>query len=123
MHHALHELPIVFSEAGIITREIALGDLDVSYEVLPKGLDLAPLFKGLPDGLCQCPHWGYLLRGRVRVTYADREEVIERGECFYLPAGHLPHFEEDSEWIVFSPQGEHKETAEAVRRNKAAMGA
>jgi hypothetical protein len=122
MRHALEELPVVFAEAGIITREAALGELDVSYEFLPKGLDLAPLFRGLPDDLCQCPHWGYLLRGRVRVTYADREELIGPGDCFYLPAGHLPQFEEDSEWIMFSPRGAHKETAEAVRRNKAAMG-
>lgn len=121
MRHALEELPLVFAEAGIVTREAALGELDVSYEFLPKGLDLAPLFRGLPDDLCQCPHWGYLLRGRVRVTYADREESIAPGDCFYLPAGHLPHFEEDSEWIMFSPRGAHKETAEAVRRNKAAM--
>jgi hypothetical protein len=122
MRHALGDLPIAFAEAGIITREVALGDMDVSYEFLPEGLDLAPLFRGLPDDLCQCPHWGYLLRGRVRVTYADHEEVIESGDCFYMPAGHLPHFEEDSEWIMFSPRGAHKETAEAVRRNKAAMG-
>lgn len=121
MHHALKDLPIMFAEAGIITRELALGDMDASYEFLPKGLDLGPLFKGLPDDLCQCPHWGYLLRGRVRVTYADREEVIEPGDCFYMPPGHLPHFEEDSEWIMFSPRGAHKETADMVRRNKAAM--
>jgi hypothetical protein len=121
MHYALKDLPIVFTEAGIITREAALDDLDVSYEILPANLDLAPLFVGLPDGLCQCAHWGYLLRGRVRVEYIDNEEVIEAGECFYMAPGHLPHFEEDSEWILFSPRGAHAVTAEAVRRNKALM--
>src|SRR5437667_12366776 len=98
MHYPLTELPVVFSGAGIVTREAALGDFDCSYEVLPRGLDLAPLFRGLPGGLCQCPHWGYLLSGRVRVVYADHAEVIEPGHCFYLPAGHLPRFEEDSAW-------------------------
>jgi hypothetical protein len=61
------------------------------------------------------------LRGRVRIIYADGEELIEPGNCFYLPGGHLPKFEEDSEWIMFSPRNQHKQTAEAVRRNKAEM--
>ncbi len=123
MRYALTDLPVVFAEAGIVTREMAMGDLDASHERLPAGLDLAPLFKGLPDDLCQCQHWGYLLRGRVRVIYPDREELIQPGDCFYMPAGHLPVFEEDSEWLIFSPRGEHKKTADAVRRNKAALGA
>lgn len=123
MRFSLKDLPIVFAEAGIVTREEAMGDLDVSYEVLPAGLDLAPLFAGLPDDMCPCAHWGYLLRGRVRVKYRDREEVIQAGDCFYMAPGHLPIFEEDSEWVMFSPRGEHKKTAEAVRRNKAALQA
>ncbi len=121
MRVALKDLPIVFAEAGIVTREAAFGDFDVSYETLPAGLDLAPLFKGLPGDLCPCAHWGYLLRGRVRVRYPDHEEVISVGDCFYLAPGHLPVFEQDSEWIIFSPRGTHKETAETVRRNKALM--
>jgi hypothetical protein len=119
----LGDLPVVFAEAGIVTRELPLGEFDVSYETLPRGLDLAPLFRGLPQDMCQCPHWGYLLRGRVRVEYPDREEIIEPGDCFHLPAGHLPRFEEDSEWVVFSPRGAHKVTADAVRRNKDAARA
>jgi hypothetical protein len=122
MRYSLSELPIVFAEAGIVTRETAFGDFDVSYEKLPRGLDLAPLFKGLPDDLCQCPHWGYVLRGRVRMRYRDREELLQAGDCFLASPGHLPIFEEDSEWVVFSPRGEHQKTAEAVRRNKQLLG-
>ncbi len=119
MRYALKDLPVVFAELGIVTREAALGDFDVSYEMLPANLDLAPLFRGLPDDLCQCAHWGYLLRGRVRVKYRDREEIIQAGDCFYMEPGHLPVFEENSEWIVFSPRGQHRMTADAVRRNRA----
>jgi hypothetical protein len=32
--------------------------MNVAQEVAPAGLDTTPLFKGLPDDLCQCPHWG-----------------------------------------------------------------
>lgn len=123
MRYALKDLPIVFAEAGIVTREAPMGELDLSHEILPAGLDLAPLFKGLPDDRCPCPHWGHLLRGRVRVKYGNHEEEIFAGDCFYLAPGHLPTFEEDSEWIIFSPRGEHKKTAEAVRRNQAALKA
>lgn len=121
MHFVPEDLPVVFAAAGICTREQALGELDVSYELLPAGLDLAPLFKGLPDDLCQCAHWGYLLRGRVRVKYKEGEDLIQAGECFYMPPGHLPVFEQDSQWIIFSPRGAHRLTAEAVRRNWAAL--
>jgi hypothetical protein len=117
MRRSLSELPVVFSELGIVTRETAFGEFDVSHETLPKGLDLAPLFRGLPGDRCPCPHWGVLLRGRVRMQYGDREELIEAGDCFYAEPGHLPTFEEDSEWVVFSPRGKHKETADAVRCN------
>lgn len=79
--------------------------MNVAYEALPGGMDTAPLFKGLPDGRCQCPHWGYVIKGRFRVSYADHEEVINAGELYYLAPGHLPYVEEDTEVVEFSPQG------------------
>jgi hypothetical protein len=45
-------------------------------------IDLAPLLKGSPDDLCQCPHWGYLFKGKIVVRYADHEETIEAGQAF-----------------------------------------
>ena len=50
--------------------------------------DLAPVLKGLPDDRCQCPHWGYVLKGRMVVTYGDREEIVNAGDAYYLPPGH-----------------------------------
>ena len=117
MNHQPSCLPIAFQGAGIVTREQAWGTMDVSHELLPAGVDLAPLFAGLPDNRCPCPHWGYLLKGRVRVSYVDHEETIEAGEAFYLAPGHLTSFEIDSEWVMFSPRGEHARTAAVVRRN------
>jgi hypothetical protein len=89
---------------------------DVSWE-----LDTAPLFKGLPDDRCQCPHWGYVLKGRVRVRYPDREEVIEAGDAYYLEPSHTTVFEEDTEVIEFSPKGKYQKTMEVAARNIAAM--
>lgn len=43
------------------------------FETYTADADLAPLMKGLPDDRCQCPHMGYVLRGRVTFRFADRE--------------------------------------------------
>ena len=53
-------------------------------------VDGTPLLKGLPDDRCPCPHWGYVLKGRLTYRFADREEVFEAGDAFYLPPGHVP---------------------------------
>ena len=53
-----------------------------------------------------CPHWGYVLKGTIRVHYTDgREETLRLGELYYLRPGHVPVFEEDSAFVEFSPWG------------------
>ena len=34
----------------------------------------------LPGGACQCPHWGYVIEGRMRFVFGDHEEVYEAGD-------------------------------------------
>jgi hypothetical protein len=53
------------------------------------GVDAAPAFAALPDGLCPAPHWGYLLKGELTVRFKDgTEEVLRAGDAFYWPPGH-----------------------------------
>ena len=40
------------------------------YFTLSKGVDTTPLFEGLEGNLCQCPHWGLVLGGRLTTTDA-----------------------------------------------------
>ncbi len=61
----------------------------VEISSFPAGLDAAPIFEGLPDDRCQSAHWGYVLKGRARMRYKDREEVIEAGEVYYLEPGRI----------------------------------
>lgn len=69
-----------------------------------KGADLEPVLKGLPGDLCQCPHWGYVVEGRIAVRYADgQEEEIGPGDVYYWPPGHTVRFVEDTRYIEFSP--------------------
>ncbi len=99
------------------------GDLHSMIVSLPAGTDLAPLLHGLPNNLCPCPHWGYIIRGRIRVSYADREEVLGAGDLFYLPPGHTPLVEEDVEFVEFSAPVEHDAVLDVVKRNAAAASA
>lgn len=41
--------------------------------------------------------------GKLTVRYADREEVIEAGDAFYLPPGHVPAGEAGTDFVQFSP--------------------
>ena len=63
------------------------GDLHSMIVSLPAGSDITPPLRGLPDDVCPCPHWGYVLKGRIRVTYADRPQVLRVGNLFHLPPG------------------------------------
>jgi hypothetical protein len=84
-------------------------------------IDGTPLLKGLPGDHCNCPHWGYVLSGRLTFRFPDHEEVFETGDAFYLPAGHVPLAEAGSEYVQFSPAEELAQTADAMRRNMEAM--
>ncbi|HLI57601.1 MAG TPA: hypothetical protein VKY26_11300, partial [Actinomycetota bacterium] len=89
----------------------------VNFVSIRQTHDLAPLLKGLPDDLCQCPHWGYVTKGRMTVHYLDHDEVIEAGDAFYMPPGHSPAAEAGTEVIQFSPTRELQETEAAIRAN------
>jgi hypothetical protein len=117
------ELPILFGADPAAIRGADGGDLRSLILTLPAGTDLTPLLKGLPGDLCPCPHWGYLIKGRVLVTYADSEEVLQAGDLFYLPPGHTALVEEDAEIVEFSPPAQHEPVMDVVRHNALAATA
>ena|SRR5947209_10735583 len=121
MRGSQQDVPVAFESNGVVLREAEWGDMNVGLEVLPAGTDTEPIFKGLPDDRCQCPHWGYVIRGRMRVRYADHEETMNAGDAYYLAPGHLPIFDEDTEVVEFSPKGEYQKTMEAAAANIAAL--
>jgi hypothetical protein len=118
MRAPLEELPELF---GAAIRGSDWGDLRSIVISLPAGTDLGPLMKGLPDDRCSCPHWGYVIRGRMRLSYTDGgEEVIAAGDLFYLPPGHTGVVDEDFKGIEFSPPAAHEQVLDVVKRNSAA---
>jgi glyoxylate utilization-related uncharacterized protein len=96
----------------------------VNFVEFLQDIDATPLMKGLPDDRCHSPHWGYMVKGRITYRFADHEEVIEAGDAFYLPPGHIPVSHEPGTQIVqFSPVKELHEVSEAIMRNMQAMQA
>jgi hypothetical protein len=86
--------------------------------------DLTPLLKGLPNDQCQCPHWGYVFRGRMWWRFGDREEVHEAGDAFYIPPGHTSGAAGGSEFLIFSPSDLMAELeAHMTRRAQELQGA
>jgi hypothetical protein len=111
------DLPIMFEDGASYSRDTEWGYMNVAWEAWGAGMDATPMFKGLPDDRCQSPHWGYLIKGRMRIKYADHDEIVSGGELYYLPPGHIPVMEEDSEMVEFSPKGEYQKTMEVAMRN------
>ncbi len=100
-------------------------DLDgytIDFLTLRENIDHRPLLKGLPDDQCQCPHWGYVFKGRLTFSYSGREEVFEAGDAFYALPGHAPvQNEPGTEYIQFSPAEEMQKTSEVIMRNVQAL--
>jgi hypothetical protein len=93
------------------------GGYTMNFVSIRQDADLAPMLKGLPGDSCQCPHWGYMLNGSLTVRYADREEVIEAGDAFYLPPGHVPAGVAGTEFVQFSPSDELRVSEAAIAEN------
>jgi hypothetical protein len=104
MKKAINELPTRLEAGGVCFQGQDWGDTNVARVRFPAGADATPLLEGLPNNLCQCPHWGTVLKGSIHVTYADgTEETVNAGDVYYWPPGHTVRVDEDYEAIEFSP--------------------
>jgi len=87
--------------------------ISCEYFTLSAGVDTTPLFQGLEGNQCQCPHWGYVLSGRITTTGVDGvRETVNGSDLFHWPPGHNVRVDEDAEIIMFSPQHEHTRVIE-----------
>jgi hypothetical protein len=94
----------------------------VDFLTFRQDVDHTPLMKGLPDDRCQCAHWGYVTKGRITYRFGDHDEVVEAGDAFYLPPGHIPvSTEPGTEIVQFTPTPILHETQAVLRRNAQAM--
>lgn len=115
MHIAKEDVPVKIGAPGVAARQLVdfgdatgYGKISGEFFSLPAGMDITPLLQGLEGDLCQSPHWGYVIKGAVTVSYADgSQEAVRANDIFYWPPGHTVRVDEDADVILFSPQHEH----------------
>jgi hypothetical protein len=107
------DLPVAIEGDGVDFRTQRVGEMSIAWVRLPAGADLRPALAGLPGDLCPCPHWGYMVSGRLAMHDKDDVTTYQAGQAFYWAAGHAPVALEDCEYVDFSPS----EELEAVLRH------
>lgn len=123
MHVAREDVEVKMQIPGAVIRQrtdfgdaTGLGKISGEYFSLAAGVDTTPLFKGLEGNLCQCPHWGYVLRGELMTTNANgATETVKAQDLFYWPSGHNVRVTADAELIMFSPQLAHTAVIDHMR--------
>ena len=118
------DVPVRIDVPGAIARQqTEFGNVSgyekmgAEYFSLGAGTDISELLHGLEEDLCQCPHWGYVVKGAVTALFSGGEEETSRtGDLFYWPPGHSVRAEEDTDIVMFSPQKEHSEVIEHILR-------
>ena len=116
------EVPVVIDDNGVELRLRDEAGTSVGFARLPEGADLRPATKGLPDDLCPCPHWGYMIKGRVRMHTPDGHHDFAAGEAFYWAPGHVPEALEDSEYVDFSPTDQFQPVIDHITGGATASG-
>jgi hypothetical protein len=115
MRVAKEDVHVMMDIPGAVARlQTGFGDasgydkISGEYFSLAAGVDTTPLFEGLEGNLCQCPHWGFVLRGQITTTDATgKQETVKTNDLFYWPPGHNVRVDADADIVMFSPEREH----------------
>jgi hypothetical protein len=108
------ELPVAVGGGGVDFRAQQFGDMSIAWVKLDAGVDFRPALVGLAGDMCQCPHWGYMLSGELRMHTPDGPQTYRAGEAFYWAAGHAPEAVTACEYIDVSPAAEIKTVLDHV---------
>lgn len=106
---------VEFANGGAELRAAPAGDMTVAFVTAPQGTDFRPALHGLPGDMCQCPHWGYMLKGRIRMHTPDGAEEYKAGDAFYWAPPHAPEALEDTEYVDFSPPAEFRRVLDHIK--------
>ena len=124
MRASTQELPVIADLPPIKVQGEDWGEFETQILTYKVDTDLGPLLQGLPDNRCQCAHWGYVIKGNLRVIYADHEEELNTGDLFFMSPSHSPIIKAGTEMLQFTPRGEAlDQVSETIQRNIAAMQA
>jgi len=124
MRIAKDDVPVRIAVPGATARQktefgdaTGYGKISGEYFSFGAGTDITPLLHGLEGDLCQCPHWGYVIRGALTTTdQGGGTEAVREGDLFYWPPGHTVKAEVDADIVMFSPQREHSQVIDHILR-------
>jgi hypothetical protein len=115
--------PQVASMPGFEGRYAREDGYNFGFESFEAAADFTPMYRGLPDDLCQSAHWGYVIAGRMIFHRPEGDLVAEEGEAYYVAPGHTAEIGlPGTEVIEFSPAAEYDQTMAVVAKNLAAAG-
>lgn len=98
------------------------GGMCVDINTAVAGTNFSPLLAGLKNDHCQVPHWGYIVKGAIRMEYEDgTQEVFSEGEAFFMKPGHTGEVEEDLLLVSFGPEEGIKHLVEHFERKVSEM--
>ena len=101
---------------GVGIRRTDSGGLAMCLIRLEAGVRTDPLFAGLPDDRCQCPHWGYIISGTMRVHSAAGSRDYTAGETYYWAPGHNLEAVSDAEYLEITPSDDYDGLMDHCRR-------
>jgi hypothetical protein len=116
------EAPVAMESDVLTSRHAELDDFTVVFETYHVDADGAPVFKGLPDDRCQCPHWGVVQTGQITFRWIDHEETYGAGDAYYAGPGHLPLITAGTSLVEFSPSDSLQQTMTVIEANLATAG-
>lgn len=123
MKIAKNDIPVRIDVPGATARQqkdfgdvSGYGKLGAEYFSFGAGTDITELLHGLEGDLCQCPHWGYVVKGRLTTTNAEgNQESVSEGDLFYWPPGHTVRADAEADIVMFSPEREHNAVIEHIQ--------
>ena len=101
-------------------RVVNWGGMAAVFNSYSERTDFSPLLKGFKNDMCQCPHWGYVIKGAFHMSFPDgSEEIYEAGDLWFAPAPHTGWAEKGTEVIEFSPEAEFTHLIEHIKNKTA----
>ncbi len=117
MRGSSNDLVIAYQVAGATFRQVEWGGMSLELANSGQAFNAAPLLKGLPDDCCQCPHWGYVVKGQLTYIFSNRTEQFKGGDLYYVPAGHQLQIAAHTEYVEISPKEQLQQTIEVIELN------
>jgi hypothetical protein len=117
---AWDDLTVDLEAPGVTIRRRDLGGMATCLIRFAAGEKTDEVFAGLPEGRCQCGHWGYVITGTMRVNGPDGSRDYTAGETYYWAPGHNLEALTDVEYFEVSRAEDYDVLTDHVKQVLAA---